>query len=174
MGRRLQESGRTRIAGNRNEWRHLGDTSNTRTRNQQYHPATIDVQQGQAVNQWGVSCINTYWTTMRNSSSHAYTLSCPSKEEALALQRTIGFSFHFTFVRHSGCTLFFCTGLQHGPSSKMKTSTGMTNLYCYGYIGEEFSGISYTSPELTVYMSGAHCRQDGSLRSPIQSALFWF
>ena len=41
----------TRIAGNRNEWRHLGDTSNTRTRNHQYHPATIDVQQGQAVNQ---------------------------------------------------------------------------------------------------------------------------
>ena len=32
---------------------------------------------------------------MRNSSSHAYTLSCPSKEEALALQGTIGFSFHF-------------------------------------------------------------------------------
>ena len=54
----------TRIAGNRNEWRHLGNTSNTRTRNHQYHPATIDVQQGQAVNQWGVSCINTYWTTM--------------------------------------------------------------------------------------------------------------
>ena len=41
----------TRIAGNCNEWRHLGDTSNTRTRNHQYHPATIDVQQGQAVNQ---------------------------------------------------------------------------------------------------------------------------
>ena len=41
----------TRIAGNSNEWRHLGDTSNTRTRNHQYHPATIDVQQGQAVNQ---------------------------------------------------------------------------------------------------------------------------
>ena len=41
----------TRIAGNRNEWRHLGDTSNTRTRKHQYHPATIDVQQGQAVNQ---------------------------------------------------------------------------------------------------------------------------
>ena len=40
----------TKIAGNRNEWRHLGDTSNTRTRNHQYHPATIDVQQGQAVN----------------------------------------------------------------------------------------------------------------------------
>ena len=32
---------------------------------------------------------------MRNSSSHAYTLSCPSKEEALALQGTIGFSFDF-------------------------------------------------------------------------------
>ena len=32
---------------------------------------------------------------MRNSSSHAYTLSCPSKEEALALQGTTGFSFHF-------------------------------------------------------------------------------
>ena len=41
----------TRIAGNRNEWRHLGDTSNTRTRNHQYHPAKIDVQQGQAVHQ---------------------------------------------------------------------------------------------------------------------------
>ena len=35
---------------------------------------------------------------MRNSSSHAYTLSCPSKEEALALQGTIGFSFHFILI----------------------------------------------------------------------------
>ena len=35
------------------------------------------------------------FTCMRYSSSHAYTLSCPSKEEALALQGTIGFSFHF-------------------------------------------------------------------------------
>ena len=35
---------------------------------------------------------------MRNSSSHAYTLSCPSKEEALALQGTIGFSFHFIYI----------------------------------------------------------------------------
>ena len=34
---------------------------------------------------------------LRNSSSHAYTLSCPSKEEALALQGTIGFSFHFIY-----------------------------------------------------------------------------
>ena len=56
---------------------------------------------GQVANQWGVSCINTehsatHGTTMQNSSSHAYTLSCPSKEEALALQGTIGFSFHFS------------------------------------------------------------------------------
>ena len=35
---------------------------------------------------------------MRNSSSHAYTLSYPSKEEALALQGTIGFSFHFISI----------------------------------------------------------------------------
>ena len=33
---------------------------------------------------------------MRNSSSHAYTLSCPSKEEAVALQGTTGISFHFS------------------------------------------------------------------------------
>ena len=110
----------TRIAGNRNEWRHLGDTSNTRTSDHQYHPATSDVQQGQAMNQWGmkrkkkrtkmnqwgVSCINTehsatYRTAMRNSSSQAYTLSCPSKEDALALQGTIGFLFHLISFFHT-------------------------------------------------------------------------
>jgi hypothetical protein len=37
-------------------------------------------------------------SNMRNSSSHAYTLSCPSKEEGLALQGKIGFSFHTSLV----------------------------------------------------------------------------
>ena len=69
MGRRLQESSRSTLDQDRREpyeWRDLGDTSNTRARNHQYHPATSDVQQRQAVNQWGVSCINT------RASDHQY------------------------------------------------------------------------------------------------------
>ena len=46
-----------------------------------------------------------YRTCMRNSSSHAYTLSCPSKEEALALQGTICFSFHFISFHYKTSSL---------------------------------------------------------------------
>ena len=56
-----------------------------------------------------------YFVTLRNSSSHAYTLSCPSKEEALALQGTIGFSFHFISFQHFGRFKLFPSAVSRAP-----------------------------------------------------------